>query len=178
MKIRKKYQGVVPSNKVLNIESTSQTDTYSCDYINNMSFPGGGGSNIDDLPIGSVIQYDGEDIPEGWSEVDNSNRITNGDAIKAGYKIDGKDVYVKRVLVSSMPNNTTIEVDSGISSEYDIDYFTGVFVNNNKYTMPLPMEGTNFIRAGLDGRLSNYMIQISSNSDRTSWKGTFNIFYY
>ena len=34
MKIRKTYQGVVPNGKVLNNNSSSVTDTYSCDYIN------------------------------------------------------------------------------------------------------------------------------------------------
>lgn len=35
MKIKKIYQGTLPENKILNNDSTSQTDTYSCDYINN-----------------------------------------------------------------------------------------------------------------------------------------------
>lgn len=34
MKIKKIYQGELPENKILNTESTSQTDTYSCEYIN------------------------------------------------------------------------------------------------------------------------------------------------
>lgn len=34
MKIKKQFQGVIPENKILNTESTSQTDTYSCEYIN------------------------------------------------------------------------------------------------------------------------------------------------
>lgn len=37
MKIKKIYQGELPENKILNAQSTSQTDTYSCDYINNLS---------------------------------------------------------------------------------------------------------------------------------------------
>lgn len=36
MKIKKIYQGELPENKILNTESTSQTDTYSCDYINGL----------------------------------------------------------------------------------------------------------------------------------------------
>ena len=36
MKIKKIYQGELPENKILNAQSTSQTDTYSCDYINNL----------------------------------------------------------------------------------------------------------------------------------------------
>lgn len=34
MKIKKMYQGNVPENKILNTYSESQTDVYSCDYIN------------------------------------------------------------------------------------------------------------------------------------------------
>lgn len=34
MKIRKAYQGTVPENKILDTYSTSQTDTYSCNYVN------------------------------------------------------------------------------------------------------------------------------------------------
>ena len=36
MKIKKTYNGVVPNGKVLNKNSSSVTDTYSCDYINNL----------------------------------------------------------------------------------------------------------------------------------------------
>lgn len=37
MKIKKMYQGTVPDNKILNTYSTSQTDTYSCNYINTVA---------------------------------------------------------------------------------------------------------------------------------------------
>ena len=36
MKIKKIYQGSLPENKILNENSNSQTDTYSCDYLNNL----------------------------------------------------------------------------------------------------------------------------------------------
>lgn len=34
MKIKKMFQGSIPENKILNIYSDSQTDVYSCDYVN------------------------------------------------------------------------------------------------------------------------------------------------
>ena len=34
MKIRKAFQGTVPPNKILDGYSTSNTDTYSCNYVN------------------------------------------------------------------------------------------------------------------------------------------------
>lgn len=73
MRIKKIYQGELPENKILNVQSESSTDTYSCDYINNLGV--GGGDALDELPIGSVIRYDGEDIPEGWEEIEGGNNI-------------------------------------------------------------------------------------------------------
>lgn len=37
MKIKKMYQGTAPENKILNTHSNSQTDVYSCDYINKLN---------------------------------------------------------------------------------------------------------------------------------------------
>lgn len=37
MRIKKMYQGTVPENKILNTYSDSQTDVYSCDYLNKIS---------------------------------------------------------------------------------------------------------------------------------------------
>lgn len=34
MRIKKMFQGQLPENKIVNTKSNSQTDTYSCDYIN------------------------------------------------------------------------------------------------------------------------------------------------
>lgn len=65
--IRKTFQGVMPENKILNSESNSQTDTYSCDYINNMKVDA---ENIDELPVGTRVEYNGTEVPEGWEEVD------------------------------------------------------------------------------------------------------------
>ena len=37
MKIKKTYQGSLAENRIFNTDSSSQTDTYSCDYINDSS---------------------------------------------------------------------------------------------------------------------------------------------
>lgn len=60
--IRKTFQGSIPESKILNSESNSQTDTYSCDYINSI--------NVDELPVGTRIEYNGTEIPDGWEEVE------------------------------------------------------------------------------------------------------------
>ena len=72
--IRKTFQGVMPENKILNSESNSQTDTYSCDYINNMKVDA---ENIDELPVGTRVEYNGTEIPDGWEEVPKENNVVN-----------------------------------------------------------------------------------------------------
>lgn len=37
MKIQKKFQGTVPENKILDTYSDSQTDVYSCNYVNKLN---------------------------------------------------------------------------------------------------------------------------------------------
>lgn len=56
MRIKKMFQGTVPENKILNMDSDSQTDTYSCAKINEMASSGGGsGVSIDMIyPVGSI----------------------------------------------------------------------------------------------------------------------------
>ena len=60
MKIRKAFQGTVPDNKILDTYSTSQTDTYSCNYVNSMKLvkeveltSASGNINIDGLDLAS-----------------------------------------------------------------------------------------------------------------------------
>ena len=75
MRIRKTFQGELPENKIVNIQSNSQTDTYSCDYVNN-KFENidvtTGGVSGDTLPIGSMIPYGKATPPTNWLVCDGS----------------------------------------------------------------------------------------------------------
>ena len=93
MKIKKIYQGELPENKILNAQSTSQTDTYSCDYINNLS-TNGGSSEVETIrvryasssnwkitennimPFNEVVQQTGTNL-----SLDSSGRIVIGKGI-------------------------------------------------------------------------------------------------
>lgn len=84
MKIQKKFQGVVPENKILDTYSESETDTYSCNYINSVVESG----NNDN---GNWIKYsDGTmictrdvtgtaNITSAWGSMYESPRFSLGD---------------------------------------------------------------------------------------------------
>ena len=88
MIIKKKFQGTVPDNKVLNTDSNSQVDTYSCDKINRLvKFAGGG----------SAMTFSTEEQVVGtW--------------------VDGRSVYMKTVVVENTSNLTEIKVGHGIEN--------------------------------------------------------------
>ena len=88
VKIIKRFQGQAPENKILNYISDSETDGYSCAIINGMS-----------IPIDAIIEYDGDEVPEGYERVTGVNR----DILRASLS-----------KVTSMPAGvyTTIPFDS------------------------------------------------------------------
>lgn len=104
MKIIKRFQGEMPDNKVLNYVSESETDTYSCAMVNGMS-----------MPIDAIIEYDGDEVPEGYERVLSVNR----DILRASLS-----------KVTSMPANayTTIPFDS---IQSDTINYNGTFSLNN-----------------------------------------------
>ena len=84
MKIRKVFQGQVPENKIMSEYSTSQTDTYSCDYINNnTSF--------------AQLYYQNTSTAGGkWSYI--SPAVSSGFAVGDGirYDINDRSIYVSK----------------------------------------------------------------------------------
>lgn len=99
MKIKKIYQGELPENKILNAQSTSQTDTYSCEYINKLpkkvfsSEETIIGYNDDGKPVYSKIVYAPsiDCTNEGFKyvahEIENIKQCLN-----IVYRYDGHDI--------------------------------------------------------------------------------------
>lgn len=97
----------------------------------------------DALPIGSVIEYNGTDIPDGWEvlpeepNIDNSKYETQEHRI--GTWIDGKPLYRKTISFTTSWN-TSYEFAHGIK-DYDklwIDTSSSYFfANENKVSIPL-----------------------------------------
>lgn len=115
MKIRKKFQGTLPENKILNIESTSQTDTYSCEYINNLTPEV---DNVDELPIGTVVKYNGAEVPDGWEEVvEEPREIYIASETVIGTWL-GKPLY--RMVIKSETTVIPNEFNTGVTNIDDL----------------------------------------------------------
>lgn len=85
MKIRKAFQGTIPENKILDTYSTSQTDTYSCNYVN------------------SKLNYSTDETVVGkW--IDNKPlyrkvfKITNTNNPDINYSLDVSSLNIERMV--------------------------------------------------------------------------------
>jgi hypothetical protein len=161
MKIKKIYQGELPENKILNSESNSQTDTYSCEYINNMSFVGGG-ENLDELPIGTRVEFNGDTIPDGWEQVEDYtfNIFTNGEQL-IGQWADGGLLYRKVFVLSGSTGDVDIDITDLNTSTPFID-FSHSFIAYSGYRLPLNRYAgtTNWITAGIAYNSTSQKISI------------------
>ena len=68
MRIKKTSTKTPDDAKILNQQSNSRTDAYSCNYIETAVM--NAVNNL--LPIGSIIEYGGTTAPEGWLLCDGS----------------------------------------------------------------------------------------------------------
>lgn len=65
----------------------------------------------DTLPVGTEVDYDGQDIPEGWEEVDDPNEYSTTETVVGTWL--GKPLYRK---VVEYANTTTIGNDSSTTN--------------------------------------------------------------
>lgn len=106
-----------------------ETDPTVPDYVKNItredidkwnSGIGSGSSvNIDALPIGSVLLYDGDEIPEGYKELEDYEPTYSLEETKIGTWINGKPLYRKVVQYTLTATDGYPNFDTGIR---DIEY--------------------------------------------------------
>ena len=119
-------------------------------------------------------------IEENANNIDELNTpiniITNGEPVKTGRKIDGKDEYVKRISVK-LGNNNVVSADTGITNATIIKY-DGVHTNGNDYnSVPYPDNTENFKYELIVWFQGTNKIYIKTQSDRSTYTAYINIYF-
>lgn len=94
MRIKKMYQGTVPENKILDTYSTSATDTYSCNYVNELET-----YSTDETKVGTWI--DGK--PVYRKVIQGNTSSTDGGTFLT--ITDSKDLVYFEGYLNSYQNN-------------------------------------------------------------------------
>lgn len=90
---------------------------------------------LDSMPVGTIVDYDGDTIPTGWEEVNDYSTTE----IDTGKKwIDGKPIYRK---CFEFVNTSTSSVKIGTIANIDrLVCIGGTAINNgnNQVSLPIP----------------------------------------
>ena len=162
MRIKKKYQALIPESKVLNMRATSPIHTYSCDMINDIT--------KDVIPINTLFEYDGDVVPDGYEEVEAKLPVCYSTKEQIiGTWIDGKPIYqctyaVEGTFTSQLNvvNNATY-LDTIIS-------MNGFAYTNNGAWIPVPCCNSVKIERQLEVFRVENSICVGIGSERTLTK--------
>lgn len=135
----------------------------------------------DTLPIGAIIDYDGEEVPTNWEVVEETNIVTGGEPVKCGYKIDGKDVYVKCINLGDLPNAKSKFVSTGLSGALvNIIKFEGfAYSNTEEDCYSLPFVSTLGIEHNIQVNLADLgeRVYIHCQKDQSAFMGILYIYF-
>lgn len=147
MRIRKMYQGTLPKNKILSTYSDSQSDTYSCDYINNIgSGDNSGSGDSSGSSVSATILYDNSAGNTGTitltDDVSNYNTVEvyygelyNG----VFYYVSMKKVPVINGIISVVP----LEIVAANSNSSGMLIFTKIIsISGKELTIPRELKIT------------------------------------
>lgn len=133
MRIQKKFQGTVPENKILDIYSESQTDTYSCNMINNL---------VENIDVDLTEYAKKEEIPTKLSQLSNdkgyltsipNEYITESELDAKGYLTEHQDLtnYAK---ITDIPKKVSeLENDSKYLTSIPLEYVTETELSEKSY---------------------------------------------
>lgn len=136
---------------------------------------GGFIGNYDSLPVGSVIEFDGDEVPAGYEQV--KGLVTGGPAVKTGRIIDGKEEYVKRFNIGLLPNNTrnVITLDMPSASDIKVLNVTGSatkLTNGYEDCVPIYTVVVTFLY-----RSSEKNLFVDTTMDRSDYTGYAEIYF-
>lgn len=182
------FEGFVTGDlesKGFNISNSYEIEVVVSDELSNVVYTDTFGSGIPNLAyhkngISVMGKYDVEE--GGLFQIEGKridyNLITDGDPVKCGYRVDDKDVYVKRISLGQLPNQEAKYVPHGLNIEEirvinfegvcEIDYKT-VYLNYNDVST----DGGWIIRTNIDGE----NIIINTSQDRSKYSAYINIYF-
>lgn len=141
MKIQKKFQGTIPENKIMDAYSESNTDTYSCNYINSSK-------------AFAQLYYQNTTTTGGkWSYI--APAVSGGFAVGEGirYDVNNRSIYV------SKGSYVRISLDiSFADSSYNYQSDIMIYCNGTWYSFKQ--------QGGMDYHITNLILPIDTTGGK------------
>lgn len=114
-----------------------------------------------------------------WNLLNNSIAIASNDIGKTKIRIGNKDVYVKRIPISALPNARTLTIPIGITESVTPYKLEGLASYTNGVVLPLPFVSPATVtnQVSLSYNNSSKTIDVSTGSDRSSASGWVDFYF-
>ena len=97
----------------------------------------------DTLPVGSIIKFDGDYIPEGYEEVDYLEHTYSTDETIVGTWIDGKPLYRKSYIIQGITATSYTFSLASLNMDMCFFDFTHSIFKQGAYSLPFGVYGSN-----------------------------------
>lgn len=130
----------------------------------------------DTLPVGTVVDFDGDEVPAGW-EAAGSDDYSTEETFTGKYWIDGKKIYRKVINTGELPNANGKTINHNISNIDNILNINGwTYRNTDNVFLPLPNAASDNTSITCYSNKTN--IAIVTYSDRSSFTISYVIIEY
>lgn len=132
----------------------------------------GGG---DTLPIGTIVDYNGTTVPDGYEQVDDPNSYSTNE-VEIGTWIDGSKIYRKTIIINSVGTAGTWTLDTGVKFGVLVNLY-GSFLrdsDHNFFPVNAPRTTITSIIAtttGYDTSTQHNTLYFDVGSDRSNLHG-------
>ena len=116
---------------------------------------------LDEIPVGTIIDYDGDVVPDGYVKVSDPNAYSTEEQV-IGIWVDGKPLYRRVVIASNIGTATTIN----LPNIKTIINFGGYFSSGESvFPVNMPLGEYGHTACFLNTNTSNLHIDSSYNID-------------
>ena len=104
--------------------------------------------------------------------------ITTGSVTTTNIYVNGKQVYVKRINVASLPNNSTLTVSTGITQSITPYKIEGMaYRSTDKVYFPIPYGADGVAAIGINYNDTNKVVAIIDYTNRTNCSGYVDFYF-
>ena len=125
----------------------------------------------DTLPVGTIVDYDGDVVPTNYEKVDDPNQYSTDEVETEKTWIDGKPIYRKVIDFGALPNAGFKNVAHNIEGLDSVICLRGIgktTTTNNFYPIPFVGNGAMFNNATATMRINATEVTIATTTDVTS----------
>ena len=124
----------------------------------------------DTLPVGTIVDYDGDEIPAGW-EAAESDDYSLEEIFTGKYWVNGKKIYRKVIDLGALPNANGQYYNNGISNLATVTAFDAFAQHSSGTTITLPYATSYQLERNISIEIEPTRFYIYTGIDRSDLNG-------